>query len=71
MTFFPPIPLIRMKRIIKLLDKYKAYSKETAKYLNEIGLINPNGFPRITKRMLDKHIINITEDGKYYINKKR
>ena len=67
--FFPPIPLIRRMRIIKLLTKYKAFSKESAKYLDEIGLINPNGFSNITKILVKKGIIIKTEDGKYYLTR--
>lgn len=37
---FYPIPLIRKMRIIKCLTKAEAFSPETAKYLDEIGLIN-------------------------------
>ena len=66
---FPPIPLIRKMRIIKLLTKAKAFSPETAKGLDEIGLINPYFFPRITKRLVDKGNICKTEEGKYYINR--
>ena len=65
---FIPIPLIRKNRIIKLLSKARAFSEENAKYLDEIGLINPYGFPAITERMVKKGIINRTKDGKYYIN---
>lgn len=67
--FIPPIPLIRKNRIIKLLTKHKAFSKESAKYLDEIGLINPYGFSNITKILVKKGIIIKTEDGKYYLNR--
>ena len=64
-----PMPLIRSMRIIKLLTKAKAFSKDTARALDEIGLINPYFFPNITKRMVKKGLISRTEDGKYYINR--
>ena len=70
MAFFPPIPLIRKNVIIKRLTKSKAFSEESAKYLDEIGLINPYAFSNITKRLVSKGIINKTNDGKYYINRR-
>jgi len=66
---FPPILLIRKMRIIKLLTKAKAFSKETAKPLDEIGLVNPYFFPKITEKLVKQGRISKTEDGKYYINR--
>ena len=65
--FIPPVPLIRRNRIIYCLRKARAISEETAKPLDEIGLVNPYGFPMITKIMLRQEIIGKTEDGKYYL----
>ena len=64
-----PVPLMRKLRIIKLLTKAKAFSKESAKALDEIGLINTYFFPNITKRLVYSGRISKTEDGKYYINR--
>ena len=64
-----PIPLVRKMIIIKLLTKAKAFSNESAKALDEIGLINPYFFPKVTKKLVDSEIISKTEDGKYYINR--
>lgn len=69
MAFIPPIPLIRKAKIIKSLTKEKAFSKETAKYLDEIGLVNPYFFKRITAKLVRDKIICKTKDGKYYINR--
>ena len=69
MAFFPPIPLIRKAKIIKGLTKEKAFSKETAKYLDEIGLVNPYFFKRITAKLVKDKTISKTKDGKYYINR--
>lgn len=69
MAFVPPIPLIRKMRIIKLLTKTKAFSEESAKSLDEIGLIDPYAFHGITKRLVKKGRINKTDDGKYFINR--
>ncbi len=69
MAFFPPIPLIRKKKILTLLEKSNAFSESTAKKLDEIGLINPYGFKRITNRLVEKGIIKKTSDNRYYIEK--
>ena len=67
MTFFPPIPLIRRNAIIKKLNACGATSAETAKTLAEAGVINPNGFQRITDRLVQTNAIHKTADGKYYL----
>lgn len=68
MTFFPPIPLIRKKHIIKKLTECKAYSEETAKTFAEAGIINPEGFKKINEKLIKEKILVKTQDGKYYIN---
>lgn len=67
--FIPPIPLIRQMRIIKLLTKAKGFSKDSAKYLDEIGLVNPYFFQGVTKRLVKNGMISKTDDGRYYINR--
>ena len=69
MTFFPPIPLIRKKLIIKKLTECNAFSEETAKTFNEVGIVNPNGFNKINERLIRQKVIVKTKDGKYYLNK--
>lgn len=69
MAFFPPVPLIRRVAIIRKLTNAKAFTKETAKALDEIGLINPYFFPKITEHLVKQGRISRTEDGKYYINR--
>ncbi len=64
---FPPIPLIRRNVIVNKLRKCGAVSAETAKTFAEAGVINLNGFKRITDVMLKKGIIKKTADGKYFI----
>ncbi len=66
---FPPIPLIRKNKILSLLKKHNAYDEKSAKTLEEIGLINPSFFPRITQYMVNRKMIIRTKDNKYYINK--
>lgn len=67
MAFFPPIPLIRKNVIVKQLLSCGATSEETAKTLAEAGVINPNGFKRITDRLVKMGSIHRTSDGKYYV----
>lgn len=67
MAFFPPIPLIRRNTIVKHLRECGAVSAETAKSLAEAGVINPNGFKRITERLVKTGVIKRTREDKYYI----
>ena len=67
MAFFPPIPLIRRNVIIRKLMACGATSVETAKTLTEAGVINPNGFKRITDMLVETNVIHKTVDGKYYL----
>lgn len=67
MAFFPPIPLIRKKVIVKRLKACGATSESAAKSLAEAGVINPNGFPQITARLVKSGIIHKTPDNKYYV----
>ena len=67
MAFFPPIPLIRRNVIIRKLIACGATSAETAKTLVEVGVINPNGFKRITDRLVETNVIHKTVDEKYYL----
>ncbi len=70
MSFFPPIPLIRKKLIIKKLTEHQAFSKETAKTYEEVGIINPSGFNKVNEKLIKEKILIKTNDGKYYLNKK-
>ena len=67
MAFFPPIPLIRRNLIIRRLKECGADSPARAKTLAEAGVLNPNGFSRITERLVKQGTIRRTADGKYYI----
>lgn len=68
MAFFPPIPLIRKKLIIKKLSEFGAFSEDTAKSFKEIGLINPNGFTKTNDKLIKEKVLIRTKDNKYYIN---
>ncbi len=67
MPYFPPIPLIRIRVILNKLNACGATSAETACTLREAGVINPDGFKRITEQLVKRNIIRQTADGKYYI----
>ncbi|WP_303836868.1 hypothetical protein [Ruminococcus flavefaciens] len=62
-----PALVLRQKRIVKLLEKAGAFSKDTAKGLDEIGLLNPDTFPKITEKLVRDNVISVTDDGKYYL----
>lgn len=68
MAFFPPIPLIRRNHIISQLKACGAVSPETAKTLSEAGVIHPNGFKRITERLVKTGVLQRTGDNKYYVD---
>lgn len=67
MSFFPPIPLIRSRVIVHRLRACGAHSEETARTLQEAGVINPNAFRRITERLVSRGTIHRTSDGRYYV----
>ena len=68
MAFFPPIPLIRRNVIVKHRRACGAVSEATAKTLAEAGVINPNGFKRITNHLVESGVIHKTSDNKYYVS---
>ena len=55
--------------IIKKLTKNNAISEENAKTFAEAGIINPNGFKKVTEKMIEQQILIKTKEGKYYLNK--
>lgn len=65
--FVPPIPLIRKRRIIKKLTESRAFSAETAVSFKEAGIINPNAFQRITRKLVNDNIIRTADNNKYYL----
>ena len=71
MAFFPPIPLIRKKLIIKKLTECSAFSEEKAKTFAEARIINPNGFHKVNEKLIKQGILVKTKDNKYYLNKKQ
>ena len=67
MAFFSPIPLIRKNAILKSLKECGATTEKTARTLSEAGVINPNGFMRITELLVRQGVIHRTSDGRYYV----
>ena len=67
MPHIPSIPLIRIRTILNKLNASGATSPETACTLRDAGVINPDGFQRITEKLIERNIIRKTDDGKYYI----
>ena len=67
MPFVMPIALMRKKLIIKRLRACGATSEESAKTLAEAGVINPNGFKRITDRLVETESVHRASGGRYYV----
>ncbi len=63
----PPIPLIRKKHIVRRLTVCGAVSPETAKTLDEAGVINPTWFKPVTNWLVKTGVIKKTSDNRYYI----
>ena len=57
--------LMSKKRIIKLFEASKAFSEETAKTFDELGIYDPSA----TFELLYDNVISSTGNGKYYLNK--
>ncbi len=66
-----PVPLLRRMIIIKRLKRNGAISEETAKTLQEVGILNPTWFPKVTDKLLKDKVLVRTKDNKYYLNKKQ
>lgn len=64
MAYFPPVPVIRRNHIITTLRQHGAVSKETAMTLSEAGVINPNGFRKITELLCRRGILR--QNGERY-----
>lgn len=67
MPFIAPVPLIRKRLIIKKMDQCGATSASAAKTFAEAGIINPNGFSMVTKKLIRDGVLGKTADGKYYL----
>jgi hypothetical protein len=58
---------MRKKLVITGLKKSGALSPETAKTLEEAGVINPKSFAEFTESLVQKGIIQKTKEGKYWL----
>ena len=66
MAYFPPVPAIRRNQIITRLRQCNAVSTETAVTLSEAGVINPNGFEKITELLCRRGILRQIGE-RYYL----
>ncbi len=60
------LPLIRRNYVIRKLRKCRALSPETAVTFQQAGIINPNGFQRVTRVMLKRGTLAAVGD-RYYL----
>lgn len=59
---------MRRNLILEALRDAGAVSPETAKALEETGLVNPEMFAEYTQQLVDMGVIRRTDDGRYYVN---
>ena len=62
-----PVPLIRRNYIVNRLKACGAFSEQTAKTLDEAGVLNPNGYSQVTNMLVKKSILGKTKEQKYYL----
>lgn len=58
---------LRRKLIVEALTEAGANGPETAKALNDTGLVNPDMFAEYTQQLVDMKVIGKTADGRYYV----
>ena len=66
MSYVTPLPVIRKKHIIKKLSECNAFSRESARTLEDAGVYNPYEFEKITELLCQRRILIQTGD-KYYL----
>lgn len=64
--FFPPIPLIRRRQIVKKLINAGAVSADTAKTLDEAGIFK--GIGLIISRLEDRGVLVKVNGERYYVD---
>ena len=69
MAFIHPMLKMRMKKIVYLLENANAFSEESAKGINEIGLMNPNFLSNAVRLLVANGTIIKTDNAKYYLSK--
>ena len=65
--FAVPVLLLRQKLILKKLRECGAVSEESAKTLEEVGVFNPDAFPKVLEDLVDKRKVVRTKSQKYYL----
>lgn len=65
--FGSPAFMLRQKMIMQKFRDYRAISEENAKTLEEVGVFNPNAFPKVTEDLVNKKKLVRTESQKYYL----
>jgi hypothetical protein len=58
---------MRKKLIINGLKKCGATTPETAKSLEEAGIVNPDSFAEFTKSLVQRGVLGKTKEGKYWL----
>ena len=66
MSYVTPFPVIRKKHIIRKLSQCNAFSRESAKTLEDAGVYDPEGFEKITELLCQRRIL-IQTGNKYYL----
>ena len=64
-----PVFMLRKKMILKKFRDCGAISEETAKTLEEVGVFNPNVFPKVTEDLVKQNKLVRIKDNRYYLNK--
>lgn len=67
----PPVFLIRKRHILYKLAVSGAVSPESARTLDDAGVLNPNAFIFFTDMLARKGFICRTADGRYYLPEKK
>ena len=63
----PPVLLLRRNIIIKRLTESNAFSERSAVTLEDAGVFNPNVFKRLNTILVDRGVLGVTSDGRYYL----
>ena len=61
-----PVPLIRRNYILRKLRRCGADCPQRAVTLREAGVFNPDGFPSVTRRMINQSLICTVDGVRYF-----